>query len=429
MDFTPRESLYSSSLGVGLSIVFCSNAYPPRFIGGAELIAHHQARILRESGHRVAVFAGDGSRGGGGYELTQDRYDGLDVYRVRLGVEDYDSRLVNFVNSGVEERFQAVLAERRPDVVHFHNLIGLSAGLIRMARAAGAATVLTVHDHWGFCYRNTLIRDDGNICDDFRECAKCQPFVQDRSGARIPIRLRNDFLAHQFDLLDFLISPSTYLAAAYIRAGVAESKVRVVWYGFDVPRFRDLQRTPMETRTRFTFLGYLGHHKGVATFLDAAARVRDTSRIRLNIVGEGDLGEKLREKTKAYGLESAVRFWGKVDNSDVETVLRETDVLVLPSIWPENQPISIIEAMCSGIPVVASRMGGIPEMVEDGKSGHLFTAGDPDDLASKLQWFLDHADAIPTMGERGRALIGERTLTNQVAQLERYYREALTRRR
>lgn len=408
-----------------ISILYCSNAYPPKFIGGAELIAHYQAKHFKSLGNKVSVFAGDGSGARARYKLQKDRYDDLDVFRIALTHEDFDARFVNFFHPAVEEQFRTVLDAVQPDVVHMHNLVGLSAGLISLTQQFGAASILTVHDHWGFCYRNTLIRNDNSICNDFRDCAACMEYIDDGREARIPIRLRNDYLIRQFDKLDFLVSPSSYLAEAYIRAGVPESKVRVIWYGFDTARYSRVQRLQQEDKIRFTFLGYLGRHKGLHTLVEALGLIQDRSQISLSIVGEGELDGFLRSEVQKHHLQSTVNFLGKVDNAQIERVLEKTDVIVLPSIWPENQPVSIMEAMCIGIPVIASRMGGIPEMVEDGKSGYLFEAGNPRDLASKIQAFVDSPQLIPLFGKRARALIGDRTLETQVSRLAHLYTEAI----
>ena len=110
------------------------------------------------------------------------------------------------------ERGPVTATVARPTAVHCHNLVGLSGGVLHTARARGVPTVVTLHDHWGFCHRNTLIVRPGEICADYRRCAECLPFVSDGADRRIPIRARNDFLAVELGLADLLVSPSRYLA-------------------------------------------------------------------------------------------------------------------------------------------------------------------------------------------------------------------------
>jgi len=125
-----------------LKILMCCNAYPPNFIGGAELIAHEHAKILKKLGHNVAVFADDGHIGGKRYSIKQDTYEDIPVYRVSLTSQDYQPEFINFTHKEVEENFKCILDDFSPDVVHFHNIIGLSVGLIHIAKSRGVKTCL-----------------------------------------------------------------------------------------------------------------------------------------------------------------------------------------------------------------------------------------------------------------------------------------------
>jgi hypothetical protein len=102
-------------------------------------------------------------------------------------------------------------------------------------------------------------------------------------------------------------------------------------------------------------------------------------------------------------------------------VYKKTDVLILPSIWPENQPVSITEAMACGLPVIAARMGGIPELVEDGRTGYLFEAGNAEDLARKMSAFLTDASKIARFGANGFDKIAASTFENQVDRIFEHY--------
>ena len=199
-------------------ILICANNYPPHFVGGAELIAHHQAKAIQAAGHTVAAFVGDGVTPGDRHSMWLDEYDGLPVYRVILQPRDYDNRYRNFDHPAVDRRFEEALELFRPDVVHFHNLVGLSTGLVPIAKHRGLRTVLTLHDHWGFCFKNTILRNDESLCTDFTNCAVCRDAFTDDSGMPFPIVLRNQFVRANLDAVDYFVSPSEYLARAYVRA-------------------------------------------------------------------------------------------------------------------------------------------------------------------------------------------------------------------
>jgi len=404
-------------------IVICCNVYPPNFLGGAELIAHYQAKALKQLGHEVVIFTGDTQHCGKRYSLRREAYGDLTVYRVSLWPTDYQSEFVNFSHREVEQHFDALLEDFSPDVVHLHNLIGLSVGIIHLAKRRKIKTVLTVHDHWGFCYKNTLLKYGAEVCSNYTRCAKCMPFVQDGDGKQIPIRLRRDFLAMQLSEVDVFISPSRYLAEAYIEAGLPASRFKVILYGIDVKRFENLRKIQASGYVRFSYIGHLGRHKGVHTILEALSLLGERTQVRINLVGDGPQRTFYEQRVHELGWGKSVRFWGKVDNGCIERVYRETDVLVLPSIWPENHPVSITEAMASRIPVIASRMGGIPELVEDGKTGYLLEAGNARELAQKMLEFIVDRSKVSVFGENAFRRIADNTFVNQIEKIIEVYNE------
>jgi len=395
------------------NVLFCSIFYPPNFVGGAELIAAHQAKTLQQMGHQAVVFAGRTEAGLPHYAVDHDTFEGIPVYRVQLSRDDFDSRFVNFYHPAVEREFEDLLVKSRADVVHMHNMIGLSLGVIHTAKRLGVPTVMTLHDFWGFCFKNTLIDARDRICSDFSRCHDCQSEIAD-GGRALPIRMRNDFMALQFAQVDAFISPSQFLADTYVRAGIPRRKMHVISYGLDVNRFSRIVKARANGLVRFTLIGYFGEHKGVQTLLDAATLLKERESLRVNIVGDGHLRAGLERQVQERGLSGLVKFWGKVKHSEMESVFRETDVQIMASIWPENQPVSITEAMACRTPVIATRIGGNPELVRDGQTGYLVEAGSAWDLAQAMCRFLDAPGSIPALGEQGFQCIRGNTLSNQV---------------
>lgn len=132
-----------------MKVLVISNFFPPHVIGGAEIIAHHQARAPAARGHEVRVLAGDNSRGLPGYPIEQDSVDGMPVTRVSLTYLDFAPTGNNVAHAGVERIFLRLIAQWRPDVIHAHHMAGLSLGILQLARAHGIRIALTLHDHWG----------------------------------------------------------------------------------------------------------------------------------------------------------------------------------------------------------------------------------------------------------------------------------------
>jgi len=408
-----------------MKIIICSNVYPPNFIGGAELVTHKQARVLQSLGHDVTVFAGELGGSSQRYECVREKYDSLDVYRVHLSPEDYQANRVNFFHEEVEKHFSSLLANFSPDVVHMHNIIGLSLGLIHLSKKAGAKTVLTLHDHWGICYKNTLINHKGEICHNYADCDKCMPFIQSEDDLEIPMKIRKDYFDLQLKEVDMFISPSRYLAEVYIAAGFPPEKIEVIWNGIDVKRYSVVKKKRAGTdKVRFTFIGHFGRHKGIHILLDALTHI-NKYKFRVNLVGIGEELDRFKQHVTKMGLQKSVVFWGRISNDKIKNIFRETDVLVLPSICPENHPGTITEAMSSRTPVIASNIGGIPEIVEDGTTGCLFEPGNARQLAQKMESFLVNRESIRILGENAFQKIEHNTFENHTEKILRVYSDTV----
>jgi glycosyltransferase involved in cell wall biosynthesis len=408
-----------------MRILYASNAYPPAFHGGAELIAHFHAKTLRRQGHDLLAFAADfHNEPTPVLRAVKTSYEGIPVCRVAICAKALGTAHVNFYNAQVEALFAKLLAEFRPEVVHFHNIIGLSTGIIGQAKRAGAKTVLTVHDPWGFCLKNTLLKSGDQVCTDYTECSQCQAYLRDDRGRTFPIRLRNDFLRQQFDELDAIVSPSQYLARGYLKAGFPVEKVQVIGNGVDLARYGNLTKSPASAgETRFTFLGYLGHHKGVSVLLRALEALPAGSGVVMNFVGGGVLEDHVRAAAHALADRCRVVPWGRIPNERIEEVFRQTDVLISPSIWPENQPGTILEAMATATPVIATRLGGNVELVDDGETGLLFEAGHASALTQRILSLAGNPRRVKALGKTARAKVATFSFDKQTATLLELYRE------
>jgi glycosyltransferase involved in cell wall biosynthesis len=420
MNALSDRPLIFNILNMPNDVLICSSFYPPNFIGGAELVAHGQAKALAALGNNVAVFAGETRPGREHYELWRDRVDGIEVFRVQLANQDFDPDFPTHHHAAVEARFREVLKEKSPSIVHAHNLVGLSAGIIGVARSVHANVILTLHDHWGFCLKNTLMKTERNVCTDYSRCYECRPVLNEGRNRNLAIELRSDYLSEQLSKVDCFVSPSRYLADRYIEAGIDARRMHVLWNGVDLDRFRPRHRRPSGP-IRFTYVGYLGEHKGVFTLIEAASLLKPRGRFKVNIVGDGHCRPQMENMVRERRLEKIVQFLGKIPNEDMAKVYADTDVQVLPSLWPENQPVSITEAMASGLPVIASSWGGSRELVQAGVSGFLTEPGGPDSLATAMRRFIEEPDLIQRLGECGLAAIREKSFLNQARALEGLY--------
>jgi glycosyltransferase involved in cell wall biosynthesis len=395
-----------------MRILICTNAYPPHFMGGAELVAHEQAKLLSRRGHEVAVFAGDIGAPGDRHARIDDVYDGLPVHRIKTTPDDYNPSLLNFLHPAIDVHFENVLGSFRPDIVHFHNLMGLSVKLPIIASAAGARTICTLHDLWGFCLLNTAIRSDGLPCHNIAQCRSCLPLQHDGNGVSVPMRFRKDFIAFAFAHIERFIAPSRYIADRYIAAGLSGARISVIPNGVDLERFAPTERTSDDGMVRISFAGYFGAHKGVNTLIAAFAALGPRRDIVLQLAGGGPEEERYQTQIEALAITDRVRFFGRLVPAAMPSFYADSDIVVLPSVWDENQPVCLMEAMASGLPIVASNKGGIPELIDHARNGLLFAAGDADALSAHLRDLVDDPAARAAMGRLGRLRV-ERLAQNR----------------
>ncbi|WBK02158.1 glycosyltransferase [Methylocystis parvus OBBP] len=368
-------------------------------------MAHRHALDLKRRGHDVCVFAGrtPKSHQSGG-EMDIENVDGLDVHLLSIRSLEPDRA---FYWDAAGRRFRATMNDFRPDIVHFHNISGLGANLISEARRYGARTVCTVHDHWGFCAKNTLYRDAGHVCEDFEGCHFCVANVSDEKGKALPTRLRRDYVMRCLAEVDHLVFPSQYLAGAYAEAGFDARRAHIQSNGVEVARFDPSSRSLNDGPLHFVFVGYLGAHKGIGLLLELAGRLLAESslagRWRLSIAGDGHMRARIARLVEEAPYRDYVTFLGKLGVDEVPALLASADVVLLPSIWPENEPVVMLEAIAAGRAQLASCIGGHAGLVVDGESGLLFESGDLDDLTAKAVAYIEQPNLARRHGDFNRA--------------------------
>ena len=413
-----------------MRILVASNFFPPHIVGGAEIVANRHARGLQRRGHFVIAIGGSfPSPGRPPGSLEPEMQDGLPVER--LALRSLDPAL-SFRWPGLARRLSALIALHGIEVVHLHNLVGLGVDSILAAKAAGARCVVTLHDHWGFCLRQSLLRPDGSLCRDHEECAVClESFIHD--DERLPVRLRRDFVAWSLEQADQLISPSAYLASAYGRAHVGEGDIEVLSNGIDLeavplpgaaPKGTDMQPAPL----RFICSAHLGPHKGIGVLLDALQLLMADpalhGRWQLSLVGQGALREAadaLATSAPAVAAGSPLLVMGHLPRAALLSSLAEADVVVLPSIWPENEPVTLLEGTAAGCALLVTRMGGAADMIEEGVTGLGVPPGDAAALAASMRRLIVEPGLAARLGAANlarRELLDER---RAVERLEHIY--------
>lgn len=415
--------------GTTLSLLYVVHGFPPDTWAGTEIYTYNLAIEMQRRGHRVTVLARvpADDRELPDFHVEDTEFQGLRVLRMTHRLAHAGLR-ESYHQPKAEAVFRTILAREQPDLVHFQHLIHTSAGLVHVAKAAGLATVITCHDYWSICARVQLIRPDGEICPE-NMGSGCYLCVKERGLGLIPRMKRLDRAARplinalssglrkgveltgadagRWDGFDDMLHRQDYVVGAYAAADLRISPSRflrqklVDTAGFD-PRsflFSDngmrtdhvhaLKKQPdPQERVRFGFVGSLVWYKGGETMIRAMRELAG-EKVVLNVYGGFDpSGDSHHAELERLADGAPVVFKGRFDNARLSEVYAEIDVLVVPSVWYENSPITIHEAYLTETPVLASNLGGMAEFVKDGVDGLLFEVGNPIDLAAKMLRFV-----------------------------------------
>lgn len=253
--------------------------------------------------------------------------------------------------------------------------------------------------------------------------------IGNRRELATPDKSRGQLIAQRagYAAAHAVVANSQAAAAQLRREGVPSRKIHVIPNGIDLDAFAHRQAPEDNAaRPRIITVANLRPEKGHDTLLAAAARV---ARVRPDaewtIVGDGPLRKALEQDAAARGLDGRVRFLG--ERRDVPALLAASDIFVLPSRW-EASPNALIEAMASGLPVVATRVGGIPELVDDGATGTLVNAGDDEAMSAAVLALLERAGRAAALGRAARASVERLSFDRMVERFAHLYQSELHRR-
>lgn len=386
-----------------MTIVTAHNRYQTP--GGEDQAFAAEAALLEERDHRVIRF-------------TEDNRRIPRMGRLRLAA-------AALWNRAAARRLRRLLEQERPAVVHFHNTFPLlSASALRAAKRAGVAVVQTLHNFRLFCPNGLLLRS-GSPCRDCLGHAFPWPGLRHAcyrasraatalaAGAVLARRLSGTW----HDGVDAYIALSQFARRIFVSAGVPEGKLRVK------PNFVHPDPGPGDGRGGYVlYLGRLSQEKGIRVLLEAWRMLRPAGRLR--IVGDGPLGTSLREQYREPGLEWA----GRLPHDEALEALRRAAWLAVPSICYEGSPLAVLEALAVGTPVIASDLGGLPELVEPERTGWLAPAGDAQAWAAVLDRALSKtAQAAAMRGEARRCYQTRYTAEVNYQALLAIYRQAVGR--
>lgn len=429
-----------------MKIAHALHAFPPDSRAGSENYVEALARAQAER-HDVVVFHRTADSARPEYAVDDGAHEGLRVARLNRTFRDLASFAETYESAPAARAFGAFLDRERPDVVHFHHVTCLSTTCVDEAKRRGIRVVFTLHDFWLACPRGQRLRDDLAPCPSHAraDCVRCVAMqLRVRGGhararallerarwladLRLPRALYRRIAARPFareddavaqiaareravramcEQVDLFVSPSHFLRGVFVGEGLVDpARIVVSDNGFDLAPWKGFARAPRTAGAplRAAYLGTWIPSKGVHLLLEAFRGI-DPARATLDVHGHAVPFDGFDDYEGALRRLAAgaphIRLGARYAPADVPRLLAAADVLVVPSLWYENSPLTIHEAFLAGLPVVAADHGGQREFVGDTGAGLVFAPAD----ARALRAAIERLAADPALLDRLRARV------------------------
>lgn len=354
-------------------------------------------RYRQSGGEDEAVEAEKRLLEDAGVEVTQVIFDNADVRESESLIGDLGLAASAIWSRTAQGRVAAAVLAKRPQVMHVHNTFPLASPSIYSAAAArGVPVIQTLHNYRFVCPAATVFRD-GRACTDCvgrlvpwpavrHACVRASRPQSAVAAATLTFhRARGTF---EREVTGYLALTS-FQRQLMIDGGLPSERIRIV------PNF--LEPDPgvgNGDRAGVVFAGRLSPEKGVAVLLEAAAAMPGVVRI----IGDGPAASRVAKASAA----GHVSFLGSLPRSSVLDEIRRSIALVLPSVWFEGLPLVVLEAFAVGTPVIASRIGSLAELIEDGATGLLAEPNNAGDLADRISWARANPSQMREMGGNAR---------------------------
>lgn len=376
--------------------------------GGDCICMINLEQLLKKHGHEVAVFAMDFPEN---LSTPWQKYFPKEV-KFKPGPGMLETLLRTFGKGQVRSRFSKLLDDFKPDVVHLNNIhTQLSPVLAELAHEKGIKVLWTMHDLKLLCPRYDCLRCGKTMCEEcFHDKRKVLEYKCMKNSGVASLLAYMEAMTWNRDRLvsstDMFICPSDFMAGKMKKGGFPDGKIIVL------PNFIEVEKcvlpADLSKSDYYCYVGRISHEKGVATLVEAASRLP----YRLVVVGDGPLRKDLESRAMAN-----IEFVGYKDWDEIKDIVSKSKFTVSPSEGYENNPLSVIEALSLGTPVLGARIGGIPELIEEENSGMTFESGNPDDLVDKIRQMWSYDFDYQSIALAAKERFGEQSYYNLYMQI------------
>jgi glycosyltransferase involved in cell wall biosynthesis len=405
-----------------LKIVLALHQFPPLGFGGTEALTRWTALALNARGHHAQIISAVPRRRGIAMAVPPSPSDaeGVDVRFLAASARPagtLERLALEYDDPDAGRAFALMLDELRPDVVHFFHLHGLTAAAVHAATARGIPLAVTCTDFWVECPTAQLLLPGDTLCegpdDDRANCARhlivnrfpasvharftdavASAVAWTSRASRAPrlarawtaLRARSPRLLDAMNSVGVVLAPTVHMRSRLLDFGIAAEKILLVPYGIpppDASRVRTGERADADGRLRIAFAGSLAPNKGAHLLLEAMRTLPDLPAEVALWGRRADAGYAQRLDRLAQG-DPRIRFAGTFAAGEFASILAWADVLVIPSLWYENAPLVLLEALAHRCPVMVADVPGLTEPMRIGLDGWTFRRGEARDLAAQL---------------------------------------------
>lgn len=389
--------------------------------GGSEKYYFDLAKLLKENGHEVAFFS-----------MQDEKNIETDCKEYFVKSLDMNSKnpfkAVDIIYSRKNKKImEKALEDFKPDIVHLNNFQRqLSASIIKPIKKRNIPIVFTAHDLQAICPAIVMLDNEKNICEKclkgkYINCIKGK--CVKNSGLKSILgavegkyyRLKKIYSKK----IDKIISPSEFYKLKLIQDGIQEDKVEAIHNFINI----DDYNVKVEDEGYALYYGRIIKEKGIMTLLNAFKNIK---KHKLYIAGTGPDVEKVEKYIKENNMADRVELLGFLDSKDVKAYVRKARFIVVPSIWYENCPYSVLETLAMGKPIIGSNLGGIPELVQNEKTGLIYKYNNEKELEEKMNYLFENKEKALEFGKNSKEVArNEFSKENYYKKLMKIYEGAI----
>jgi glycosyltransferase involved in cell wall biosynthesis len=377
--------------------------------GGSERYVFSVSKLLEERGHTVIPFSMYDK------ENKISKYNKYFIDYIDLHKFSIKNIVKFFYNYDAIRRLKKLIKKEKPDIAHLHNIAHqLTPAIINLLKKNNIKIVQTLHDYKMICPNAKLYNKNGN-------CEKClggkyyncflNSCLHDSRAKSFLAMLEAYFykkINKAYDKVDLFIAPSQFMKDVNVKFGIPEKKIEVLYNFLSNEWLNKAVETDCATslhgeRDKYIlYFGRLSREKGIDTVLEAFSQM-EYKKIKFLIAGSGPAEKEIRDKISELDLFDQVKLLGFQSGQKLDSLIIKATAIIMPSLWPENMPYSLLESLAMGKIVIASQVGGMTELIVNKSNGYLYQAEDSIELVEKINKLADLSqDELQKMTQKAK---------------------------